>query len=487
MEKINKLVSFISINFIRILFGIIIIGMLFVNSIYIYNDSPGFKSSNLYNYLGIIISILVVISLVLLDRFLLSRYKYTRRIIFFLFIVYFVTEIVYIKIIPIIPFSDMGNVVNIAMSNFTDGIDYLQCYPNNIPITIIFNLIFRFTTYDFTVLKLFNITCNMLTIFFAYKLYKNIYKKANKTVLLFGVVSISTFLYVNCLYTDICFTLLTTVILYIVTKEKNSEVDIIIISLLSFLQYKIRAVGIILIIALVMYYLIKHKNYKNVLILISAFVVSCLIYLPIERNIVPYEENKTYPIWSFIQMEINEEEFGFQNSSHSVEWTFQDVKDRINDIGTIRLLRLLSKKNFWMWTEGTFQVERYAFGTGAREQYLYRNMVVEEISDVENSKIRNLLEYMMKGQFFVFIILAFSDLVLKDKEQYTKQSKDILLYMIIGMFCFYTIWEMKSRYIYCLYPIFLVLAAGGVDKLIARANFEQNNTKLTLKNEVEQS
>ena len=82
MEKINKLVSFISIDFIRILFGIIIIGMLFVNSIYIYNDSPGFKSSNLYNYLGIIISILVVISLVLLDRFLLSRYKYTRRIIF---------------------------------------------------------------------------------------------------------------------------------------------------------------------------------------------------------------------------------------------------------------------------------------------------------------------------------------------------------------------------------------------------------------------
>ena len=50
MEKIDKIISKISINFLRKLFIVIIIGMFFVNSVYLYTDTPDFRLNNSYNY-----------------------------------------------------------------------------------------------------------------------------------------------------------------------------------------------------------------------------------------------------------------------------------------------------------------------------------------------------------------------------------------------------------------------------------------------------
>lgn len=467
MKKINNVISNISENFARILFGVIIIGMFFINSIYVYDDSPGFKTNNIFNYLGILFNLMIVIVCIVFDRFILYKYSRSKRKIvqYMAFLLYIALEILYIKTIPIVPFSDMQNVTTIALSNFTDGMEYLQIYPNNLPITIVFNLIFRVTTYNFFVLKIFNILCNVVTIYFAHKIYCNVYKNESEITLLLGIASISTFLYVNCIYTDIIFTSLVTIIIYIVTKQRKSSGDIVIISILSFIQFKIRPVGIILIIALIMYYLLKCMDYKKIFILVITVLVCNLIYSKVERIFIPEDTTMTYPIWSFIQMGINEKEFGFQDSSHSTDWTYQDVKTRLNDLGAKRLIKLLLKKHLWMWTEGTYQVERYAFGTGQPEQYSYQNSIVKEVSDVNNSKIRNSLEYIMKGEFFILILLALVDVIVKDEDDYTRELKDIFLYVIIGIFCFYTIWEIKSRYIYCLFPIFLILASGGIDKI----------------------
>lgn len=467
IDVLNKLISKISINFLIILFVIIIIGMFFINSVYLYIDTAAFKINNIFNYLGIIINIFGFLILVLLEKVLALKFKKKKYINFIIFLIYFITEIIYIKLVPIKPFSDMFFITEIALSDFKNEIQYLQHYPNNLPISIIFNLIFRITQYDVIHIKIFNIICNMATIYFAYKIYENIYKKKNNIVILLGICSISTFLYVNNAYNDIIFTALTTIILYLVTKEKQSKIDIFIISILVFLQFIVRPVGIILIIAVCMYYLLKNKNIKNIVILLSIFLICNIMYSQLEKEIIPKsDEIQQYPIWSFIQMGINEKEFGFQDGSHSTEWTFGDVKNRIQELGPQRLLKLLCKKQYWLWTEGTYQVERYAFGTGAPEQFSYTTTVTNMIYDVDNSKARKALEYLMKGQYFVLIVLSLIDLIIKDKDETIKNKKDILLYTIIGFFCFYTIWEIKSRYIYCLYPIFLILSTQGIEKII---------------------
>lgn len=467
IDVLNKLISKVSVDFLIILFFIIIIGMLFINSIYLYIDTAAFKLNNLLNYLGIIINIFAVLIFVLLGKKLTVKFKGKKYINIILFLIYFIVEFIYIKLVPIKPFSDMYYVTEIALSDFKNEIQYLQHYPNNLPISIVFNLIFRITQYDVIYIKIFNIICNIVTIYFAYKIYKNIYRKENKIVIILGIFSISTFLYVNNAYNDIIFTVLTTIILYLVTKEEQNKINTLIISILSFLQFIIRPVGIILIIAICMYYLLKNKDIKKIAVVLAIFFICNIIYSQVEKAIIPKsDEVQEYPIWSFIQMGINEEEFGFQDGSHSTEWTFYDVKNRIQELGPQRLLKLLCKKQYWLWTEGTYQVERYVFGTGSLEQFSYMTPITEMIYDVENSKIRKALEYLMKGQYFILIVLSLADLIIKDKDETIKNKKDLLLYMIIGLFCFYTIWEIKSRYIYCLYPIFLILSSEGIEKII---------------------
>lgn len=467
IHMIDTGISKITKYFLIILFATITTVMLFINSIYLYIDKPDFTINNIWNYAGILINIILLIITVIIHQYIKKRFPNNKYINKIIYLVYFILEVVYLKLVPIVPFSDMKYVTDIALSNFTDQIEYLQANPNNLPIILIFNLIFRLTTYDVFVLKVVNIICNVVTIYFTCKIYKNIYNKENRLVLFLGVSSISVFLYVNNVYNDIIFTTFTTIIIYLVTKEEHSKRDIAIISILSFIQFIIRPVGIILIIAICMYFILKKMNFKIVAIIISVCAVFYVIYAQVESMVIPKsDEPKEYPIWSFIQMGINEEEFGFQNSSHSTEWTFEDVKDRITELGPSRLLKLLCKKQCWLWTEGTYQVERYAFGVGQEGQYFYDTPITELVYDPDNSQVRDALEYLMKGQYFILIVFSFINCILKKEDKQTKDKKDLLGYIIIGLFCFYTIWEMKSRYIYCLYPIFLILATGGIEKLL---------------------
>lgn len=465
IEQIDKFISLISKNFLIIFFSILVIFMFIINSVYLYTDEPDFKINSIRNYIGIAINLIFITGIIFFTRKISKKIKNYKLLVGIIFLVYFLLEIVYIFLIPIIPFSDMGEVVKIAMSDFNDNIEYLQVYPNNFFICVIYNLIFRITSYNVWSIKVLNIICNILTIYFAYRIYRNIFKKDNILVLLLGSVGISTFLYTNCTYNDLIFTTLVTVVIFCLTKEKQNLANMIIISVLSFLQFIVRPVGIILIIAICMYYLLKEKNVKKILIVLSIILILNLGYKTIQHKIIPKSEEEI-PIWSFLQMGINEKEFGFQDSSHSSEWTFKDYKERIGELGFIRIIKLISKKIVWTWTEGTYQVERYAFGQNLEKQYYYDTFLTPKVFET-NSNIRNTLEYLMKGQYLLLMILSLFGIIFED-ENIDKNKIYLLFYLIIGMFCFYIIWEIKSRYIYCLYPIFLILATDGIDRLIEK-------------------
>lgn len=469
IKKLDNMISQISINFVRILFCGIIIGMLFVNSVYLYIDMPVFTSNCIWNYLGMIGNIGIIVMIVFLNRFP------SKCLNMILLIGYVIAEIVFLKLVPIKPFSDMMHVTEIALSNFERGIEYLQKCTNNLPIVFIFNLIFRITTYDVFVLKVFNVICHLVILYFSCKTYENIYGKKNNLVYLCGLSCFSNFFYTNHIYNDILFTMFVIMILYFVTKLSSYKFDKIIIPILLFFQFLIRPVGIIVIIAIGMYYILKEQNIEMVINIFIIFVIFIGLYSILKNQIIPKSKAKEeYPIWSYIQMGMNETEFGFQDGSHSTKWTGGDVKNRILELGPKRLLKLFAKKEFWLWTEGTYQVERYAFGIGDNEQFFYDTPITKKLADVEKSNLRKTLDYFMKGQYFVTIALALIDMVIKDEWEETKKKKDVLLYIIIGLFCFYLIWEIKSRYIYCLYPIFLILASSGINKMINRINFRKD-------------
>ncbi len=465
LDFIDVFIHKIAKNFTFILFVCILVGMFFVNSIYLYIDMPDFQRANVWNYLGIFINLLVVVFLVFVNQFIKVKFPKAKFVTVGLLFLYFIAEFVYLKLVPIKPFSDMLNVTSIAFSGFRDGMEYLQSAPNNLPISIIFYLLFKIYN-DVFIIKLVHVFCNIVTIYFSYRIYFNIFKKDSKFVLLLGVFSISVFLYANYMYNDVIFTVLTTVILYFVTKPVYSKFDIGALAVLLFLQFIIRPVGIILYIAVCMFFVLKRHHYTGVAVFICCFVLFNLLYSQLENNLIPEsEENLELPVWSYIQMGFNEEEFGFQNSSHSADWGFDDVVNRFKELGFGRLVKLLGKKHLWLWTEGTYQVERYVFGDGSDGLFFYETPITKRVANPEDSAIRSGLEYLMKGQYFVLILLCLVDFCVKD-EASQNDEKDLFYYLIVGLFCFYTVWEIKSRYIYCLYPVFLVLGSGGLEKLV---------------------
>ena len=204
LKVVEEIISQIAIYFVRILFGMIVIGMLFINSVYLYDDSPDFRLNNGLNYLGIFIGLLMLAALAFLTGFL--RKKCDKKYInFVLLLLYFLGQIVFLLLVPIQMFSDMAEVTKIALSNFTENMEYLQRCSNNLPIALVFNLIFRLTTYQVWILKVLNCVCNCVTIYFTYRLYENIYGQKNRLVLVWGIFLIPTFLYVNMVYNDIIF------------------------------------------------------------------------------------------------------------------------------------------------------------------------------------------------------------------------------------------------------------------------------------------
>ena len=84
------------------------------------------------------------------------------------------------------------------------------------------------------------------------------------------------------------------------------------------MQYVIRPVGIVFVIAVEMYYVFKEKNIKKFIVVLLVFLILNFMHIGVKKIFIPEsDEVKEYPIWSFIQMGINEWEIGFQNASHS--------------------------------------------------------------------------------------------------------------------------------------------------------------------------
>lgn len=208
MNKIDNIISFIARHLIIILFSIIIIGMLIVNSVYLYIDTPSFRLNNIWNYLGILFSTIILGLMVLFHKLFLKKFPNFKFLNVIIIVIYIIAEIIYLKLVPMNPFSDSAEITKIALSDFKENIRYLQSCNNNLPITIILNLIFRITVYSIMSFKIFNIVCFIVTLYYMYKICS--LENKNTSIIIFGTLHLSTFLYTNQIYNDtICIMIIT--------------------------------------------------------------------------------------------------------------------------------------------------------------------------------------------------------------------------------------------------------------------------------------
>ena len=433
------------------LFIWILIFSLFIQSKYVYDDSPAFIKTNIFNYIAIFINFITILG----TYFLCKKTKINIK---YIILAYIILGLIFVFIIQFEPFSDSKKVYEIAMSNFQKHPEYVEKNKNNIP-TILLLQFFGIITKTPIGMRIINIFQNVLIAYFTYKVAEQLFNKKDKFYLAFTLINIPIFLYINSIYNNIPYALLSIYTIYIILKPNKGKLDLTLAVFASAFAFMLRPVYIINIIAIIMYEIINKKEYKFAIIfLILTIILIILFNFVIELRFGKLENS--YPVWSFIQMGFNEEEFGFQNNSHSSDFTYQDVINKLKNLGPKKILEIIIKKETWMFTEGTYQASRYSFGE-PNVKYTMENFLTEDLKKIVDSVIRKTFEYLMRGQYFIIILASLISLI-KNKDE----KISILNYIIIGMFCFYIFWEIKSRYIYVLYPILSIYAANGIEQII---------------------
>jgi len=386
-----------------------------------------------------------------------------------------------------------GNVEEVLTSNTYLGMplrEYMQTYPQQIPLAFFYSLFFRIIHFDIMeFLRILNLIGNILIVFAMYKINNQISKKyeTNKVLLftmLFAFVSLpllSTFVYVDIL--GIAFGLLAVyfVMKYIDTKKIRYA---IFSGLAMAVAYMVRMNSLIFIIATTMYLIfslfkeIKNKNWKQNLIetlIILMYIIISIVPAGLVQNyyLDKYNMDKKaeYPTISYILMAMEESwrgngwynekrgEYALKNIEQAKEEYVDEVKQRLAYFAQNPgyTLEFYTKKVTSMWTENTYSA--------------IRSNIVKENDPIENGT--GILMFYQKALLLVICVCCITFLI--------KNRKDIslealfLITVFIGGFAFHILWEAKSRYII---PYIVVLIPIASIKINCEANISETFKKI---------
>lgn len=466
MRRIENIFYKIALVMVICILVMIVIAGLFWQAEYDYADFPYFERTAI----KYVCAVLGIIVLLILYMYMGKKFHWN---LYLLTVLYVGVSLAYLFFVQLEPFSDMKMIYDIAAHNMVDETGYLSWGGTQIPSALYLWVVLKIFGTNIFVPKILNMIFNIVTYFFIYKIYK-LYSDDTvdvKAIIWFSAIFISPVLYENHIYNDVPFTMLILIMFYLVMRKKYTKWRLVLLCGIGIVQCLFRLSGVVYVIAVAMYMILFQREWKKA-ILCSVIILAGIIGAGrVNKVIFQADVSKEVPVWSYIQMGINEEEFGFQDGTHSTDWTWQDCVEKYKSMGWKKVTKVLAKKTVWMWTEGTYQAQRYAFGD-ATAVYTKENSLTHELRNLDGT-IRNRLNLITKGQYYIYMLLALLGVLkLKLKREYS-----LLLYAVCGMACFYLIWEMKSRYIYSLYPVFMIFAYFGWRDVIRKIKNIINNKK----------
>lgn len=451
----NKIIKCSGI-FMLVFFSIILLLSLFIKSIYICDIDTATFTNNTWRDLFFIL--LFIAFIIIFFTFIDLVNKIPAIISIF---IYLLIGLLFIYLVPLKTFSDMEQIysasIAVAHGNFDYFINnsYFSACPNNLFITLFYGLFLFIFSDSIITIKLLNIFLIIGIVFFSEKILQRICKNNYQNAFYIWALScIPTFFYINHIYTDIPFIFFTLLCIWLYYNNPN---NILICCFILAMVYQLRPQALFYTIAICIHYVFNYFNRKKILITAFSLILSFIIILSFNNIFVPIfigsNPQNTLPVWSYIYMAFNEEEFGFQDQSHSPERNFEDVKERITELGPLRTSKIIIKKTFWIWSEGTYQSSRYAFGpepVSPNDKYAYNTIITEHMSD--SSQIcRILLDAMMRAQYLVIFIFTLPMFLPKNSCKYS-----LFNLLFLANIIFYIFWEIKSRYILPLYPLHLI-------------------------------
>ncbi len=404
-------------------------------------------------------------------------------------------QVLYILLLPAEQFADQSTVNKIAQdlmdgnfSAFQRG-GYLYQYPNNIGITLILSLFYRLFPQSMLVPKLLNAIFSTITSFLIMRIYEE--SNPGRRGRSYGLLMLAGFflpmiLLNNLVYNDIyATTFFAGAVYYAIRFSKSGKWSHVLLSgLLISLGNFLRQLGPIFLIAVTLFMFLKRA--KPIKILVFFGMVVILFRLPLiwvnnwlfrEEKIMEPIGMNSVPIQMWIHMGMNEDRFGYwdnsfsyniylregqQNKEKSAQIYTELIKKNLSGERLLKTAKIYTKKNLWLWTEGTYQAEYYGIGSWG---YLYPTFASRFFEN--NTTARDWVRWIMHSINYLMLFLALYGLAssVREKKTYPLILPAIILLGFIG---FYTLWEIKPRYIYPAYPYLMLMFYYGLSHMSSR-------------------
>lgn len=466
-----------------------------------YGDNPILGSQQWGIFIPLLIVLLVASGILYRLCLKLNRFR-PVVVIPVVLLASFAVQTVIIFWFPRVPTDDSQTVLSLAMdmlydqdySSF-DTTGYLHMFPFNYSIVLILKTLLYLFPDNYLVIKLFNILCTLVTTLMIYLIYKQLHVKSGERdygVLVLAATYLPALFMNNLIYNDVIATALLTSSLYFLIrflKEKTYK-WIVVAAILLALGNDLRSIGAIVLIAAVLCILLNIRGLGFKKFMISIGVLALLFNVPnwtqkwALQSVVnePVGENAA-PVYMWLNMGINLERFGFwdnresyaiyqreanYNKADSTELFKQEIERKLSEASAGDLVRMYTKKLIWTWTEGTYQMDRYGIGNGSSfgmgrggggidGSYSYATAATDWFQGDSAPRTGVLwVVYTMNVLIYVFVLVRLIGGI-----RAKRYDEVPLILVILGFIGFYLLWEIKSRYLFPVYPLLLVLAYMG--------------------------
>ena len=228
-----------------------------------------------------------------------------------------------------------------------------------------------------------------------------------------------------------------------------------------------------------LFFKLKFKNFLIVaLTVVVGFGVPLFTFNTIIKNsgIITKEQyyDYEYPPTHWVMMGLNTlggyspEDSKFTSSiigkDNKVKAHLEEIKNRIDEYnskditkGEVTLISHLGRKVVWTWEDGTYYITHHIKKPINKYPFL-RNYL-----DKNGKHHFRFVLYCCAYQLFLIFMMSMSGL----KAIIEKKLTPTTLFRIVVFFTlvFFSIWEARSRYLFNVSPLFIILAADGIDFL----------------------
>ena len=397
------------------------------------------------------------------------------------------------------------NAANIANGLPIDS-NYYSLYPNNLFITYFYALILSFN-HDLFSLVLVQCFFSAIVAYLVYSVVFELVK--NKLTALFaflfycGYIGMSPWFSIP--YSDATGILFPIAILRL-WQLANANESVIkkgllyaSIGILSFLGYHIKPQIIIVVIAIIIFQLIKlffvnlkQRKWRENIIKLGALSLAFLlsaaayhVFLSSQKDLV-LDPEREYGVSHFFMMGLNEERHGvwyeedvaysgsFATAEERTKGNFEKAFQRIKDYGFDGMVEHLAKKtlvnygdgSFAWGVEGTFFVKIPDEPNHTVAQWLRSFVYAPWVENGAYAQPSHYDDFLTVSQFswLITLTLAMASFlfVLKRKKECESDEMAVILLSLIGLTLFETLFEPRSRYLFTYAPFFIICASIGL-------------------------